>query len=67
MKIELSEQDIVNTVEFLSRAPLKGSESIIMAMLIQTFRVSMQPAETPKEEVEVAENGASPKAEKVKS
>ena len=68
MKIELSEQDLVNTVEFLSRAPLKGSESIIMAMLIQTFRVAMQPAESPPEEEDTpAKNGATPKAEKVKS
>ena len=64
MKIELSEQDIINTVEFLSRAPLKGSESIIMAMLIQTYRVAMQPTEAPTEEEDaLAKNGATPKSE----
>lgn len=63
MKIELSEQDIINTVEFLSRAPLKGAESFVMAMLIQTFKVVMQPQEVPAaEEDKPSENGATPKA-----
>ncbi len=63
MKVELSEQDIINTVEFLSRAPLKGSESFGMAMLIQTYRVALQPTEEPKEEEAPADkNGATPKA-----
>ena len=67
MKIELSEQDIVNTVEFLSRAPLKGAESFTMAMLIQTFRVAMQSKESPpEEEAKPAENGVRPKEAKVR-
>ena len=68
MKVELSEQDIRYTVEFLSRAPLKGEESFAMAMLIQTYRVALQPTESPPEEEDTpAKNGAKPKAEKVKS
>ena len=67
MKIELSEQDIVNTVEFLSRSPLKGAESFTMAMLIQTFRVAVQPKETPPEEQDKpAENGVKPKEAKAR-
>ena len=45
MKVELSEQDVSNTVEFLSRAPIKGAESFVMAILIQTFRLALQPSE----------------------
>ena len=64
MKVELSEQDVINTVEFLSRTPLKGAESFVMAMLIQTFRVTMQPKEAPpaREDDKPAKNGATPKA-----
>jgi hypothetical protein len=68
MKVELSQEDITNTVEFLARAPLKGAESFVMAMLIQTYKVALQPAEAPAEEPESdpARNGAEPKPAKAK-
>ncbi len=64
MKVELSEQDIINTVEFLNRAPLKGAESVVMAMLIQTYKIALQPEEAPQPSEDV--NGTGPKAAKAK-
>ncbi len=69
MKVDLTPEDIQNTVEFLARAPLKGAESFAMAMLIQTYKVALQAESTPAEptpESESAKNGTEPKAEKVK-
>ncbi|KKN25159.1 hypothetical protein LCGC14_0887680 [marine sediment metagenome] len=68
MKVDLTPEDITNTVEFLARAPLKGAESFVMAMLIQTYKVALQ-SQTPTPGGEPAENGKTPekaKAEKVK-
>ena len=59
MEVELSEQDIMNTVEFLSRAPIKGAESFVMAILIQTYKVALQPSET--DGPNPANNGTEPK------
>jgi len=64
MKVELSEQDIANTVEFLSRAPIKGAESFVMAILIQTFKVALQPSEPEETGPNPAKNGTDPAAVK---
>ena len=64
MKIELTEQDILNTVEFLSRSPIKGAESFVMAILIQTYKVALQTStpEVVEEPPLASENGAAPGA-----
>ena len=63
MQIELSEQDIANILEFLSRSPIKGAESFVMAILIQTFKVALQPAVTEETGSDPSNNGTEPKAE----
>lgn len=65
MKVELSEQDIINTVEFLNRAPLKGAESVAMAMLIQRYKIAVQPEETLQPEG--SDNGAAPKGKRAQA
>ena len=63
MQIELSEQDIANTLEFLSRSPIKGAESFVMAILIQTFKVALQPTVPEETGSDPSNNGTEPKDE----
>lgn len=43
MKIELTEQDIKNTIFFLGRSRLEGTESLAHAVLMQTYQAALQP------------------------
>ena len=53
MKVELSEQDIANTVGFLNRANLIGEQALTLALLIQMYQAFLQPNKDGASEEEI--------------
>lgn len=47
MKVDLSEQDIINTIGFLNVSPIRGEQALAMAVLLQTYRAFLQPTPEP--------------------
>jgi hypothetical protein len=47
MKVELTEQELQNTLVFLNRVDLKGHEAITLAVLLHKYTAALRPPAVP--------------------